>query len=104
VFVIESSDRIAAAPPKARLGIMIETTDDGVRVSNVLKDSVAAASTIQVDDIVISAAGFPVARVGELIEVVQRQAPGTWLPLTIRRDDVEIDLLAKFPTVFEAPE
>ena len=104
VFMIEPTERVAAAPPKARLGILIETTDDGVRVENVMEGSVAAAAAIEVGDIVVSAAGFPVAQVGELIEIVQRQAPGTWLPLTIRRDGEEIELVARFPTVFEAPE
>ncbi|MBE9552526.1 MAG: ChaN family lipoprotein, partial [Proteobacteria bacterium] len=104
IFVIEPSDRIAAAPSKARLGILVETTDDGVRVENVMGGSVAAAAAIEVGDIVVSAAGFPVAQVGELIEIVQRQAPGTWLPLTIRRDGEEIELVARFPTVFKAPE
>jgi uncharacterized iron-regulated protein len=104
VFLIEPSDRVAAAPPKARLGILIETTDDGVRVKDVMEGSVAAAAAIEAGDIVVSAAGFPVARVGELIEIVQRQAPGTWLPLTIRRDGEEIEIVARFPTVFETPE
>lgn len=104
VFLIEPSDRVAAAPPKARLGILIETTDDGVRVKDVMEGSVAAAAAIEAGDIVVSAAGFPVAQAGELIEIVQRQAPGTWLPLTIRRDGEEIELVARFPTVFEAPE
>jgi hypothetical protein len=31
------------------------------------------------------------------VEIVSRQAPGTWLPLSIRRDGQEIDLIAKFP-------
>lgn len=104
VFLIESSGRVATAPPRARLGILIEMTDDGVRVKGVMEGSVAAAAAIEAGDIVVSAAGFPVARAGELIEIVQRQAPGTWLPLTIRRDGGEIDIVARFPTAFEAPE
>jgi S1-C subfamily serine protease len=93
-----------AGPPKARLGILITTTDDGVRVANVIEGSVAETTGIKIDDIVVSAAGFPVAKVGELIEIVQRQAPGTWLPLVVRRDGAEVDLVARFPTVFETPQ
>lgn len=104
VFVIEPSDRIEKARPRARLGIRIENTEDGVRVVQVLEGSVAAATKIRVNDVVVSAAGFPVAQAGELIEVVQRQAPGTWLPLTVRRGKRTIDLVAKFPTSFGAPE
>ncbi|UCH73624.1 MAG: ChaN family lipoprotein [Rhodospirillales bacterium] len=105
VFVVEPAGRlVAVAPPKARLGILIATTEDGVRVAQVIEGSVAEATGIAVEDIVVSAAGFPVAEVGELIEIVQRQAPGTWLPLVVRRDDEEIELLAKFPQSFETPE
>ena len=105
VFVIEPTGRlVAATPPRARLGILIATTDDGVRVEKVMEGSVAEATAIETGDIVVSAAGFPVAQVGELIEIVQRQAPGTWLPLVIRRDGTEIELVARFPTNFEAPE
>jgi len=104
VFVVEPPVGSVAAAPRPRLGIMITTTDDGVRVAKVIEDSVAEATGIAVDDIVVSAAGFPVAKVGELIEIVQRQAPGTWLPLVVRRSGKEIDLVAKFPKSFEAPE
>jgi uncharacterized iron-regulated protein len=100
VFVVEQSDRVESDKPKPRLGIMIETAESGVRIMTVLDGSVAEAAGLEVGDIVVSAAGFPVARVGDLIEVVQRQAPGTWLPLSIRRDGVELDVLAKFPSRF----
>jgi hypothetical protein len=35
--------------------------------------------------------------VGEVVEIVQRQAPGTWLPLKVRRGDNTLELIAKFP-------
>jgi len=104
VFVIDAAEQVATAPPKARLGVFIETGDGGVRVRRVMENSVAAATGIAADDIVVSAAGFPVARSGELVEIIQRQAPGTWLPLTIRRGGEAIELVAKFPTVFEPAE
>lgn len=104
VFIVEAAGQVATAPPKARLGVMIETGDDGVRVTRVLEDSVAAATGIAVDDIVASAAGFPIAQAAELVEIVQRQALGTWLPLTVRRGGEDIELVARFPTVFEPAE
>lgn len=104
VFLLESPDKSAAAPPKPRLGILIETAEGGVRVKEVMEGSVAAAAAIEAGDIVVSAAGFPVAQAGELIEIVQRQAPGTWLPLTIRRGGKEIEIVARFPTDFKASE
>ncbi len=104
VFLIEPTGRLVATAPKARLGILVATTDDGVRVENVMEGSVAEATGIATGDIVVSAAGFPVAQVGELIEIVQRQAPGTWLPLVIRRDGEDIEMVAKFPMSFETPQ
>jgi NADPH-dependent 2,4-dienoyl-CoA reductase/sulfur reductase-like enzyme len=103
VFVVEPATHVEKPRPRARLGILIEETEDGVRVKEVMAESVAAATGIEAGDIVVSAAGFPVAKNSELIGIVQRQAPGTWLPLTIRRGGSETELVAKFPTSFEAP-
>jgi len=44
------------------------------------------------------AAGLQTRNSDDLVEVVGRQAPGTWLPLSIKRDGQEIDVIAKFPT------
>jgi hypothetical protein len=46
----------------------------------------------------VRAAGLQTRNSDDLIEVVGRQAPGTWLPLSIKRDGQEIDVIAKFPT------
>jgi hypothetical protein len=104
VFVIESPARVAPPPPRPRLGVMLERSDDGVQIVNVMEGSIAEAIALQPDDIVVSAAGFPIAQLSELIEIVQRQAPGTWLPLTIRRDGENLDFVAKFPTEFDSAE
>jgi len=104
VFVIEPTASIATARPKARLGVMLASTDDGVQIASVLEDSVAAAAALRAGDIVVSAAGFSITQLAELVEIVQRQAPGTWLPLTIRRDGKEIDFVARFPTIFDTPK
>ena len=42
-----------------------------------------------------------VLRDAELIEIIQRQAPGTWLPLEVRRDGETRHFVAKFPSSFE---
>ncbi len=104
VFVVDAPEAVEKPRSRARLGVLIETSEDGVRVARVMEESVAAASGIRAGDIVVSAAGFPIAEVGDLTEVVQRQAPGTWLPLTLRRDGRKKDILAKFPQSFETPE
>ncbi len=100
VFVVDPSGD-APPKPRARLGVLIETADDGVRVLEVVDDSVAAVAGIRVGDIIKSAAGFSTATASELIEIVGRQAPGTWLPLEILRDGEVLKPTARFPQHFE---
>ena len=100
VFVVDA-DGAAAAPPRPRLGVFIEDGEDGVKVLQVVEDSVAAASGIEEGDLIQSAAGFDTRSSAELIEIIQRQAPGTWLPLRLLRGDETIDKVARFPRQFE---
>ncbi len=100
-FLVESGDGADAKPAKPRLGILIESTDDGIRVLKVVEGSVAETTGLATGDVIQSAASFPVARVSELIEIIQRQAPGTWLPLEVRRDGETRQFVAKFPSSFE---
>ena len=104
VFLVEAASQIEAVPAKARLGVMIEAVEDGVRISKVLEGSVAAATKLAPGDLVVRAAGFPINKISELIEIVQRQAPGTWLPITIQRLGQPVEVVAKFPTAFAEPE
>jgi uncharacterized iron-regulated protein len=100
VFVVDAETG-AAAPPRPRLGVMIESGDNGVRVMQVVADSVAAESGILEGDVIQSAAGFKTVTNSELIEIIRRQAPGTWLPLQILRGEKSIELQARFPQSFE---
>jgi len=43
------------------------------------------------------AAGLPTGSGGDLIDTVRQQAPGTWLPLQIRRGGVTVEKVARFP-------
>jgi uncharacterized iron-regulated protein len=99
VFVVETREDVKK--PQPRLGIMIETADNGVRVMEVIAGSVAERAGIVAGDIIQQAAGFAVGTTGQLIEVVQRQAAGTWLPLKILREDNKQELIARFPQSFE---
>jgi S1-C subfamily serine protease len=83
---------------KPRLGVRISRDEGGVRVLEVMQDSVAAAARIEKDDVIFEAAGSAVAETGDLIAVVQRQAPGTWLPLKLRRAGESLEIIAKFPS------
>jgi uncharacterized iron-regulated protein len=88
------------APAGPRLGVMIETAENGVLVREVIGDSVADATGIAGGDVIFEAAGVPLAGTAELIAIVRRQAPGTWLPLVVRRAGCRLELVAKFPTSF----
>lgn len=99
VFIVDVEEQ--AAPPKPRLGVMIESGDDGVRVMQVVGDSVAEKSGLRDGDLILSAAGFDTRSTADLIEIIQRQAPGTWLPLTLKRGDETLELVARFPQAFE---
>ncbi len=100
VFVVDAEEH-ASAPARPRLGIIIEDGDGGVRVMQVMDDSVAAATGIREGDVIRTAAGFETRSTTALIEVVQRQAPGTWLPLELSRGDETLEMTARFPQTFD---
>jgi len=100
VFVVDAESE-TPAPPRPRLGIIIEGSDAGVRVSQVVENSVAAQCGLVEGDLIEAAAGFKTTTNAALIEIIQRQAPGTWLPLKVKRGDESLELLAKFPQSFE---
>jgi uncharacterized iron-regulated protein len=79
------------------LGVQIEPVEGGVAVRRVSPESVAAAAGIRDGDLIIAAAGFAVQTPGDLQDIVARQAPGTWLPLCVRRGAQEIEIVARFP-------
>jgi S1-C subfamily serine protease len=63
----------------------------------VVKGSIAEAAGVRDGDLLAEIAGVAPRQVGEVVEIVQRQAPGTWLPLKVRRGDNTLELIAKFP-------
>jgi uncharacterized iron-regulated protein len=83
-------------PP--RLGVMVSVADAGVRIEKVIPQSIADVTGLQVGDVIEKAAGVSVRRPVDLVAVIRRQAPGTWLPLTVRRAEQAYKLLARFPT------
>jgi len=99
-FVVEPDEASGKPAPKARLGVMIETKQARTMVISVLDGSVAAAAGIEDGDIIQTAAGFVVTSNAGLVEIIQRQAPGTWLPLQVLRGGETKELVAKFPQSF----
>jgi uncharacterized iron-regulated protein len=96
VFTLPREDD-APAPDRPRLGVLLTDGDGAPRVSRVVNDSVADTAGLKAGDHVMRAAGLAVRTPDELVEVIARQAPGTWLPMSIRRDGLDIDVVAKFP-------
>ena len=86
----------ASAPWRPRLGVMLETVDGALRVIEVVAGSVAEATGIEADDVIAMAAGRAMVEADDLVGVIGRQAPGTWLPLTLNRRGQSRDVVAKF--------
>jgi S1-C subfamily serine protease len=102
VFVLGAPAADGSAKGRPLLGVRIETVEQGVRVLEVVAGSVAEQAGMRSGDVILSAGGFATAKTSELIEVVSRQAPGTWLPLRVERDGGTLELVAKFPQSFDA--
>ena len=88
-------DSVRSPPP--RLGIYLRDTEGGIEVRDVLPGSVADEAGLVSGDRIMSAAGVEVRASEDVIALVRRQSPGTWLPMTVARNGETIDLVAKFP-------
>jgi uncharacterized iron-regulated protein len=97
MFTLPRTDEMPP-PERPRLGVALSSGDGAPRVNRVVGDSVAEVAGVKAGDDVVRAAGVQMRNPDDLVEVVGRQAWGTWLPLSVRRDGQEIDLVAKFPT------
>jgi hypothetical protein len=96
VFGLETQARNA---PRPMLGVSIATAEGGgVQILQVGENSIGAAAGLLEGDIVVEAAGSPVATPADLKGIVARQAPGTWLPMKVRRGARTVELVAKFPS------
>jgi S1-C subfamily serine protease len=95
VFGVE--DRRAEAAERPRLGVMLDQGEQGVTIRDVLKGSIAESAGARAGDVIKTVAGMPVKDTGTVIAVVQRQAPGTWLPITVQRGALSLELVARFP-------
>lgn len=82
---------------KPLLGVQLEPGADGVRIADVTAGSVADKAGLKAGDVLRQVASRPVKESRDVVAAVARQAPGTWLPVTVARDGGQIDLVAKFP-------
>src|SRR5207247_293395 len=89
IFTLPHAEEAAAAPERPRLGVLLAQGDGAPRINQVVGGSVAEGAGLQAGDHVVRAAGLDMRNPDDLVEIVGRQAPGTWLPLSIRRDAQE---------------
>ncbi len=82
---------------RARLGVGLERTKGGVLIKQVEASSIAATAGVQAGDVVVEIAGLRAEEPADVADAVQRQAPGTWLPIKVLRRGESFDLIAKFP-------
>jgi uncharacterized iron-regulated protein len=97
VFTLPRTDETPPAE-RPRLGVVLVEGDGAPRINRVVGNSVAEITGLKAGDQIVRAAGLETRNPDEVVEIIGRQAPGTWLPLSIKRDGQEIDLIAKFPT------
>jgi hypothetical protein len=95
VFGIEDLRQAAADRP--RLGISITRSQGGVVVQEVVRDSIAERAGLQKGDLITQIAGDPAGDPSDVVAAVRRQAPGTWLPLVVRRGENVLEIVARFP-------
>lgn len=86
-------------PQFQRLGIRYEMGRGGAVVLQVEKNSIAEAANLMDSDVIVEMAGVTIKVTDDVINVVKRQAPGTWLPIKIKRDNQEMEIIAKFPPI-----
>lgn len=86
-----------ATAPRPRLGVRLEATEDGVRISEVTPGSVAERSGLRAGDLIVAIAGRTPALPIEVAAVVMRQPSGTWLPISVRRGSEQLEIVARFP-------
>jgi uncharacterized iron-regulated protein len=88
---------VAEAAQRPRLGVVLETGANGVAVREVMRGSIAERAGMLAGDVLTEVAGRTVGEASDVVGAVQRQAPGTWLPLTVRRGERLVELVARFP-------
>ncbi len=95
--VLPEHPALFAEPKYQRLGIRFEMARGGALVLQVERGSIAEASGLKDADVILEMAGIKLAMTEDVVTIVKRHAPGTWLPLKVKRDDQEMEIIAKFP-------
>ncbi|MFQ6079062.1 MAG: ChaN family lipoprotein [Thermodesulfobacteriota bacterium] len=83
---------------KVRLGVMLEEADGNLKVSKVLKESLAAKAGIQPGDILVSMDGEDLRESFDLLYLLDRKRPGDSGRLLIRREEKSLEMTVHFQT------
>jgi uncharacterized iron-regulated protein len=97
--IADSVFAIGNAPMDARprLGVYLGNDAGAAGVREVMPGSVAEGAGVIAGDRILAAAGVSILGSDDLIAIVHRQSPGTWLPMTVERNGERMELVAKFP-------
>ena len=83
------ADEIPAEP--GFLGVTVEERSDGVVVTGLIRRSPAAAGGIELGDVIVSADGFAVETIDDLIGAVSDAGAGTVIEVSVMRDGEVLD-------------
>lgn len=89
--------RVEPTTSRPKLGLWLEPVTGGVAIKDIEKGGVGELAGLRQGDVLIEVAGRVTRLPGDVSEVVQRQAPGTWLPIKVQRDGRTLEIIAKFP-------
>jgi len=95
VFGLATREEPDAARP--RLGLWLEAASGGVQIRRIEKGGLGEQAGLRAGDLLVEIAGRAPVEPADVSEAVQRQAPGTWLPLKVRRDGRTLEVIARFP-------
>lgn len=98
VFGVDAHRPVQSAAERPRLGVTLSIAEGtGVRIDQVSDASVASQAGLEAGDVIVMIAGRKAVTTGDVAGAVARQAPGTWLPLRVRRNGRDVEIVARFP-------
>lgn len=99
VFALPKTAPAATAPEPPRLGVLLEEGEDGVRIAEVMADSLAEKSGLKSGDRLVEVGGKPAKKVQPVSASIRRQPGGSWLPMRVRRGEETFEVVVKFPAL-----
>jgi uncharacterized iron-regulated protein len=84
-------------PEPPRLGVRLDESDGGVRLSEVTPGSLAERTGLRAGDRLLQIGGLAPGNATRVVAMVRRQAPGSWLPVEVQRNGETLEFVIKFP-------